>query len=509
MIDQHNSLAEKFLKKGFWLYLFSFIIAPIWYIIKIIISGELTVSEVGILYGVISLIVMISAYNDLGMSESINHFIPKFVTEKRYDKVKSILVYALIAQMCTWITIAILFFFWADWLALNYFKSESAKAILKIFAFYFLWINIIQILSMFFMSIQNTFAQKIIELIRMLFTLILTVWIFYYNYGSLQNFSYAWLCWLYWWVLFSISIFFYQYYGKYFKKEHIIWEKELFKTIFKYWVLVFLWAQASVILWQIDMQMIIFLLWTVDAGYYTNYLSIIWIPFMIIWPIFSLLFPLFSEMHSKWEVSKISLVKEIFTNNIIIIWVAFNIFFFTFALPITYVLFWEKFLTSWVILKYSILLLIFNFLLQINFNILAWVWRVLERVKIIFIAVIINIITNIIFIKIIWVIWAAIATWIGWILIWVMSEYVLKWEYRIKIDWKNILINISVLWIISWVTIYIYWNFLKFIEIFTRWESFFIICGIWLIYFCIFIWINYSMFKNFILEIKKLKNEWC
>jgi hypothetical protein len=65
MIDQHNSLAEKFLKKGFWLYLFSFIIAPIGYIIKIIISGELTVSEVGILYGIISLITMISAYNDL------------------------------------------------------------------------------------------------------------------------------------------------------------------------------------------------------------------------------------------------------------------------------------------------------------------------------------------------------------------------------------------------------------------------------------------------------------
>jgi hypothetical protein len=50
MIDQHSSLAEKFLKKGFWLYLFSFIIAPIGYVIKIVISGELTVSEVGILY---------------------------------------------------------------------------------------------------------------------------------------------------------------------------------------------------------------------------------------------------------------------------------------------------------------------------------------------------------------------------------------------------------------------------------------------------------------------------
>jgi hypothetical protein len=65
MIDQHTSLSEKFLKKGFWLYLFSFIIAPMGYVIKIILSGELEVSEVGIIYGIISLIVMLSAYNDL------------------------------------------------------------------------------------------------------------------------------------------------------------------------------------------------------------------------------------------------------------------------------------------------------------------------------------------------------------------------------------------------------------------------------------------------------------
>jgi hypothetical protein len=45
MIEQHKTLSEKFLKKGFWLYLFSFIIAPIGYIIKIIVSGEISVSE--------------------------------------------------------------------------------------------------------------------------------------------------------------------------------------------------------------------------------------------------------------------------------------------------------------------------------------------------------------------------------------------------------------------------------------------------------------------------------
>jgi len=106
MIENHNSLAEKFLKKGFRLYLFSFIIGPIGYVIRIIISNDLRVEEVGILYGIISLITMLSSYNDLGMTESLKHFVPEFVNKKEYNKVKSTLFYALFLQIITSLLIA-------------------------------------------------------------------------------------------------------------------------------------------------------------------------------------------------------------------------------------------------------------------------------------------------------------------------------------------------------------------------------------------------------------------
>jgi hypothetical protein len=84
MIDNYNSLAEKFIRKWFWLYIFSFIIWPIWYIIKIIISGELSVEEVWVLYWIISLVTMIWAYNDLWMTESLKYYLPKYVTNKDF-----------------------------------------------------------------------------------------------------------------------------------------------------------------------------------------------------------------------------------------------------------------------------------------------------------------------------------------------------------------------------------------------------------------------------------------
>ena len=212
MIDQHSSLSEKFIKKGFWLYLFSFIIAPIGYIVKIIISWELTVSEVWILYGIISLITMISAYNDLGMSESLKHFIPQFVTEKRYDKVKSILFYALFAQIITSLFIVSFFYFWADYIANNYFKTIEAKESLKILAFFFLWVNIFQTTSSFYVAVQDTFIQKISDFTRMFFIMLFVLFIFFWDLSSLANYSYSWLIWLYIWIILSLSLFYKKYY---------------------------------------------------------------------------------------------------------------------------------------------------------------------------------------------------------------------------------------------------------------------------------------------------------
>ena len=502
MIDQHNTLSEKFLKKGFWLYLFSFIIAPIWYVIKIIISWELTVSEVWILYGVISLITIISAYNDLWLTDSMNYFIPKFITEKRYDKVKTILTYSLIAQTLTWMTIALFFFFWAEYISNNYFKTIEASWVLKIFALYFLWINIFQIIWTFFMVIQNTFYNKLIELFRLWFTLLSIIYIYIIDSSSLITFSYSWIIWLYIWIVFAIYYFIKNYYKKYLINQKILWDKKLFKTIFKYSITVFLWMQAATLLWQVDMQMIIYILWTTDAGYYTNYLSIIAIPFIIIWPIFWLLYPIFSEMHSKWEIEKIKLVKSIFQKNFLVIWIAFNILFFVFAEIIAYILFWEKFIESWVILKYSILLLFFNFLLQMNFNIMAWIWKVKERVKIILIALLFNFIMNIILIKLIWVYWAALATWFWWILIWVLSEYYLWKKYRIKFHylyiWKNVFL-LSLMGFFSYYYIYSIFEWLS------RINSLINMIIISIIYFWIFILINNKDFRFFILEIKRLK----
>lgn len=449
MIDQHASLSEKFLKKGVWLYFFSFIMAPIWYTIKIIVSWELSVEEIWILYWILSFIILLSSFNDFWMVESLNYFIPKYSSQKSYDKIKSILFYAFVVQLITWVIIACILFFGADFLSTYYFKSDQAKWIIQIFSLYFLWVNLFRIIATFFLALQNTLFNKLTEFIKILFTLVSIIVMLFLDIWSLQNYSIAWIIWLYFWVIFAVSAFYFQYHKKYFRKEKIILSIKLIKTIFSYAILVFVWAQAWTILSQIDMQMVIYMLWTEDAGYYTNYLSIISIPFMILWPIMLLLFPVFSELYDKKQLEQIQHIKKVFQKNFLVIIIAFNALFFVFSEFIAFILFWEKFIISWTIVKYSVLFLMFNFMLQLNFHIFAWTWKVKERVKIILIAIVFNFFANIIFIKLIWVYWAAFATSLWWLLIWVLSEIRLSSIFRSSFDWIFIVKNLLIIWVIS------------------------------------------------------------
>jgi len=503
MIDQHNTIAEKFIKKWFWLYLFSFIIAPTGYLIKIILSWDISVSEMWILYWAMSLMLLLTAFNDFWMTESLHKFIPDFITQKNYDKVKSTLFYAFMIQLVTWIVIFCLFYFWAGWFAEHFFKEWDAMRVIQIFAFFFLGYNFFQVLNTFFLAVQNTFVQKLTEFCRWLFVLGFIFVIFIFDLGSIELYSWSWVLGLYLWIILSFVWFYKKYYLPYLKESKILYDKELFFTLLKYGFFVFLWAQVSTIVWQIDMQMIIFLLWTQDAWYYSNYLSLIWIPFVVIGPIFSFIFPVFSEMYAKNENDKIMLVKKILQKNFISIGLAFNILFFVFATTISVILFGEKFLQSWVILQYSILFLIFNFLLQINFSILAAIWQVKWRLYIMIVALIFNAIMNIILIKILWVVGSALATWIGWVLIWGATEIVLKW-YRVRFDFLDITKNLVFLSSL-WVGLHFY--ILPLFTNLNRIESFFFFWIISLIYFWLFLLLNKGEFRYFFDEVKRFRKK--
>lgn len=97
-------------------------------------------------------------------------------------------------------------------------------------------------------------------------------------------------------------------------------------------------------------------------------------------------------------------------------------FMFVFGPLIASVLFGDKFAMSGVILQYSALFIVLNFLLQINFQILAGVGRIHERVKILVVGLVFNVILNLVLIRLFGVVGSALAVGLSWIPLWYLSD---------------------------------------------------------------------------------------
>ena len=497
---KNESLGQKLIKKWFWLYFFSYLSAPILYIIRLIISNspDVSVAEFWVLYGVISLITLLYTYNDLWLTESLQYFLPRFYFRKQFDSIKTTIYFSLFVQIITWILISLWLWFGSDWLAIHYFQSEIAGKVLKYFCFYFIGTNILQVIQTIFVAFQKTFEYQFIEFIKVLSIALFTIGFFFIDKWNIEFYSIARL----WWIVVAI-IFAFILYKKY-RSSIIKWRFKRDEKVLKKYVKYAMWALVGNGVWnlfaQIILQMVLYLLWAESAWYYSNFLSLYSIWITIIWPIRSLLYPLTSEYNENKNKQWIEKLISVFYNYFSVIVLSLSILLVILGPELWISLFWEKYLLSWNLLSYAWIFLVFNILASFNFQILAWLWKIKKRVYILWITCLITAIIAVIWIKIWNIYWASIAFGLGNLVYWILSFYLLKKNsYRFKVDWNFIIKNI-ILFLILWTIIHYTKNYI----IQNEWERrkiIILLFAIWSIYYLI-VWI-FNM--N---EIKKLKDHY-
>lgn len=484
MLHSEETLAEKFVKKWFWLYLFTIFIAPLGYITKVIISRDLSIEEVGMLYGVISFLLLLSSYNDLGCTESLNYFLPKNIVKWEYGKAKYLLWLTIKIQILSSILIILMIFLLIPWLTAHYFKSDVWD-LLTIGLLFFLGINLVHIASTIFSVSQDTKLWKSVELVRLGSSTIGTSILFFTDFWDTRTYMMSWILGLFLGCIFWWYYAYNKYYRTYFQGVSIEKDTSLRKSFYIYSFGTLLTANISILLSQIDMQLIIYFLDQKSVWYYSTYLSLISLPFLIIGPIAWFLFPVISELSGRGDIQKIRMIVREFSIYFMIIGIWTGLFLFEYGEYISVLLFWEKFRESWYILQYSSLFIIFNFLIQISFQVMAGTWKIKERAHILFITLLINIPLTIFLISTsLWVRWAALAVGISWIPLWYMSMRVID-EYREPLDTKQLLVNLSTALLTAWSLFCI--------------EKIFHISWIWIFCIAIFAYLSIFLLVNKIL----------
>lgn len=98
-------------------------IAPLQYLVRIVIAKNLPLDQVGILYSLLGLTGILSIYNDLGFREAIGFFYPKYLAGKEFNKAKTLLIFTLVLQLVSAVVLGILLRFFSSAIAEHYLNA--------------------------------------------------------------------------------------------------------------------------------------------------------------------------------------------------------------------------------------------------------------------------------------------------------------------------------------------------------------------------------------------------
>lgn len=255
--------------------------------------------------------------------------------------------------------------------------------------------------------------------------------------------------------IFSLYFAYTRYYTRYFAGVHSERNMTDRNHFLKYALATLMTANIGVILSQVDMQLIIILLDSEATGYYSNYLSLLNIPFIFITPLFTFLFPVISELHGREDKIKMQMLHREFSLYFSILGIWLSLFLYQFGEPLAVLFFGIAFRESGIILGYSAFFLMFLLLIQINFQFLAGTGKIGDRARILAIILPINIGLNYVLIQLYGVAGSALAVGLSWIPLWYLS-YRATHIHNSGFDWiafmRNILL-VLVSGICSWYII--------------------------------------------------------
>lgn len=516
MLNTTETLTQKFIKKWSWIFLFTLLTAPLGYIIRIILTQDISPSEIGILYGIISLLVLLGTYNDLWLTESLNYFLPKYIVKNDYARCKYLLILSFGTQLVTSIILGFCLFFLADFLAIWHFKDPIAADVIRVMSLFFLGLNMMQITSVIFSASQNTKLQKWTEFFRMFMTVIGIAGLFFMNQWDLLSYAWAWIIAIYLTVIFISILGYIYYYRPYFRWVKVLQDIELRKTFITYSLGTFVWTNIGTLLHQLDQQILLHMTSSIDGGIYTMYLSLIGIPFLFLWPILGFVFPVISEIYSRGQIEKIRTIHGVFSNTMMILMFWASALFIILWVNIALFLYGTEYRDSWSAIIYIAPFLALNVLIQINFQIMAGTGMIRERILILAKTLVLNV--SMVIVLLIGFKHSitpfpnasstvSFAVGFSWILMWFLSYRAIK-EYAGRLEWWWILKNLLMVIII--VSVFVFFPIEESIPTFELTGRMIELPKIGFVFLgsiLIFLLLNLTKMKEFITIIQTVKKE--
>ena len=149
-------------------FVISILAAFLGYVARFILVKNLSVEDFGLFYSVFAFLGMFGVFKSLGFDRALTKFIPEFMHEKEYGRVKSSIIFVSIVQLITNTIVIIALYMVSGYLAQNFFRSPQADIALKLMAIAFFLDSFVLVLKFAFQGFKKMAYFAGIDVAKML-----------------------------------------------------------------------------------------------------------------------------------------------------------------------------------------------------------------------------------------------------------------------------------------------------------------------------------------------------
>ena len=387
-MNLHKSLTERILKGSFTVVIFTSLISPLGYFVKMLYSRTLSIETFGLFYAMVAFFLVLSSYIDLGFGYSLIYLVPKYLKRRDYKTCWNLYRYNQIIGFVASLLLSIVIIASAGWLSKYYFKIPEAKSIIYIFTIFLISGSFLNAIERFFMGLQQEKFYSTTQSAKLFFILTFSLFIWLIGKPNIVNYAIAWS------VANIVVAFLYTLFlkrNKYLIKQ-TIWDKKLFKLMLKYALPNLLTISIYTFITSSDTIFLTLLKNVREVGIYAIVLPLATISNVILTPINTFFFPLISHL-MEGEKEKVQKILQMALKIIPFIGFYFALFIILFPTQPISILFGQKWVSS---VKIPLIVLSIGYIgAQIsNFlaTIVVGIGKVNERLKISVFIVLVNII---------------------------------------------------------------------------------------------------------------------
>ncbi|MBN1574390.1 MAG: oligosaccharide flippase family protein [Deltaproteobacteria bacterium] len=153
-----SNLAKRLVKGAGIVFIMTMLNTFFGFMVRIVLARNLTLEDFGFFYAVIAFLGLVGLLKNLGVNQAIIKFIPDFLVQKDFGKVKTSILFSLGFSITTSAVVVSALYYFSNEIATGYFKDPNVETVFRIFLVFF----VVQLLVSSISSIFNAFQRPIL-----------------------------------------------------------------------------------------------------------------------------------------------------------------------------------------------------------------------------------------------------------------------------------------------------------------------------------------------------------